>query len=218
MRLLSSEEEKENLKSIVGMLNDKRGDEMLLEPWMGYSPSDADRLRRIVIAWQKARAEDPYLLTKKMKLTPQDRMALEEFNKKTHLVTRLDGTLELTRHPSIDLSLFIRLLGSSPHTQDLLGGPCETCESWYVRKTARPSIYCSRPCSANGQKAKERQKKRNELVADIAAAARHYESLPAGSRHRKGGWRGYVMEATGTSQKLLTQIIKSGEITPPKGT
>jgi hypothetical protein len=218
MRFLSSEAEKENLQSIVGMLNDKRGDEMLLEAWMGYSPSDADRLRRIVIAWQRARAEDPHLLTKKMKLTPQDRMGLEEFNKKTSLATLLDGTLQINfPNASPAFLLFTHLLGSSPHTQDLLGGPCKACEEWYIRKTARPSIYCSRACSINGQKAKERQAQRHKLLTDIETAARNYESLSDGSRYRKMGWRKYVMDATGTSQKFLTQIIKNGEITPPKG-
>ena len=72
MQFLSSEEGKENLESIVEILNDQQSDEMLLEPWMGYGPSDADRLRRIVRAWQKARAENPYCLVAKMKLTPQD--------------------------------------------------------------------------------------------------------------------------------------------------
>ncbi len=156
MQFLSSEEGKENLESIVEILNDQRGDEMLLEPWMGYGPSDADRLRRIVRAWQKARAENPYCLVAKMKLTPQDRDALVIFNKKTHLVTRLDGEMDIAfPNASPALLLFANLLGSSSHTQDLLGGPCKTCEKWYVRETARPSIYCSMACSINGQKAKE---------------------------------------------------------------
>ena len=71
-------------------------------------------------------------------------------------------------------------------------------------------------CSINGQKAKERRAQRLKMLANIEKAAHNYESLSAGSRHRKGGWRKYVMEATGTSQKFLTLIIRSGEITAPR--
>lgn len=218
MQLLSLEEERQNLELVVEVLNDERGDEMLLEPWKGYGPSDADRLRRIVNAWQKARAEEnPALLTAKMTLTTQDEIGLNDFNKKSHLATRLDGTLDIAfPNTSPAYRLFTCLLGSSWHTQALLGGPCKTCERWFVRETARPSIYCSRACSVNGQKAKERRAQRDKLLADIKAATLNYESLSVNSRYRKMGWRKYVMDATGTSQKFLTQMVKRGKIAPPK--
>lgn len=216
--LSSSDQERKNLEVIVKMLNDHDGYD---KAWVNkdYGVEDAEKLRRIIEAWQKAREEHPYELTSKMKLSATDRRSLENATKGRHLTANLDGTLRLVfsgrRDPAAER--FINLMGSTTYTQQLLGGKCANCECWYVRKTVRPSIYCSRPCAINGQKAKERKGKHDDLVEDINQAVLNYESLKPDSRLRRHGWKAYVIEATGVSPNMLTRLIKKGDARVPEG-
>jgi hypothetical protein len=221
--LLSPTQETENLSALVTMLNDYSGRE---RDWQGksYGSDDATQVRRIVRAWQEARSDSrgSLLLLPRMRLTREDRAALEQFTKSMQVRFEPNGTLALADFPSDPAAFrFLRLLRSSNATQGRLGGPCRNpqCNEgrprWFVRKTLRGSVFCSPHCAGNATKANERARKRKRDVAEIKKAIANYEGLPVDHQHRSMDWRTFVTQAIGTSKKFLTQTLATGEIAEP---
>jgi hypothetical protein len=95
-----------------------------------------------------------------------------------------------------------------------LGGPCERCGKYYVKKTARQKAYCSRTCgSANTAMAstrRKREKERADKMRHAQAAADKWATV--GPRQP---WKLWVSMKTKISIKWLTRAANRGELRPP---
>jgi hypothetical protein len=204
------------------MLNDRTGHE---KDWsLGnktWGRDDAEKLRRLVSALQTAIANpDPLRpLMYRMGLNVADAGELNRAIESWRCTALPDLRVELKDDPGRPAAFrFLRLvLRSSPHTLALLGGPCKysKCGKWFARKTARPSVYCSKVCTINGQKEEERTAARKEMVDRVSRAILNYEELSPASRYRRRGWRAYVIDAADISPKFLTQLLRNGEVVAP---
>lgn len=207
--VMTPEEEAENLRETLAMLNDSA---RRLHDWQGknYGYEDAVWLRRLVLAWKEAGHT-----IRQMKMRKRDRDRLRKYVETIHVTAQMDGELRIVDFYSGDAAAmnFTRLVRNSQKAK--LGGPCGQCERWYVSKTQRETKYCSRKCAANAAKAKERRRKRDELMEDVRQATRNYDKRP--TRFAEMPWKEFVTKAVpGVSKKLLTVAIQKGELRPPK--
>lgn len=209
---MSAAEEVKNLKDAAAMLNDATG---ALQDWRGknYGSEDAVRLRRLVRAWRDSGGN-----IGKMQIDQQDRNRLESFIENIGFRLESDG-LNLTdyypktgRYDAAAMN-FTRLIGNSQRTR--LGGPCRHCGKWYVSKTQRETLFCSRKCAANAAKAAERKRRHDGLLRQVGKAIRNYQTRSP--RFAEMEWKEFVTKAVyGVSKKWLTMATKNGEIVPPK--
>jgi hypothetical protein len=101
-----------------------------------------------------------------------------------------------------------------------LGGPCPRCKKYFVRKTAKRSIYCSRQCASQSTAlaatAKARQQQRTEKLKRAESAIAEWDRLKNKGR-TKATWREWVSayDPEITAQ-FLTRAMNAGELTPPE--
>lgn len=226
--VLTPEEERLNLEKAVALANDYSGHETM---WQGkrYGPDEATQFRRMLHALQTW-LESGSRHIGDIKLDRSDRAELEKHMTQIHPYVLQDGTLMLRDHPSPwneAIYQFTQLLNNSQ--RDLLGGPCrnrkkhEDRDHWYVKKTHRLSVFCSRVCAGDATKAKERQRNYNKKIEKAERAIRNYAGRPP--RFSKLSWQEYVIEDSrpgprkkpSISKKFLTMAVKNGRLTPPKG-
>ncbi len=95
-----------------------------------------------------------------------------------------------------------------------LGGPCERCGKYYVKKTARQKAYCSRRCgSANTAMASTRRKREKERADKMRhAQAATDKWARVGSRQP---WKLWVSMKTKITIKWLTRAANRGELRHP---
>ena len=113
---------------------------------------------------------------------------------------------------------FIDLL-LNPERQKLSEKPCARCGRYYVKKTARQKVYCSRKCGKDGTAAfatKQRLKAEHQRKLHVAAeAAKEWTSA-----HTKEDWRHWVSRRAegrlaGLTPRFLTRAVNKGELTKP---
>jgi hypothetical protein len=97
-----------------------------------------------------------------------------------------------------------------------LGGPCAHCGRWYVKKTLRPSVFCTTRCAGNATKARERSKAHADQIEVLQQAVDRYQRKPLRwrERHQLRQWlkNNVVVRDYGISKKFITQSINSGEV------
>jgi len=114
---------------------------------------------------------------------------------------------------------FVRLI-TNPAC-DRLGGPCPRCGKHFVRKTAKPSIYCSARCASQATAIKATIKARQEQHANKLAAAR--EGIEAWERLARRGrvkqpWKEWVSKykpGAEITPKFLSRALNKGELQGP---
>jgi hypothetical protein len=124
-------------------------------------------------------------------------------------------------HPAWDLACqeFVRLITNQEC--DRLGGPCPRCGKYFVRKTAKPSIYCSPRCASQATAIKATIKARQEQHANKLAAAR--EGIEAWERLARRGrvkqpWKEWVSKykpGAEITPKFLSRAVNRGELQGP---
>lgn len=120
--------------------------------------------------------------------------------------------------------LFIKLLHGKAIQR--LGGPCRKCGIYYVRKTAKPSVYCSRQCASRSTAAKRTTEVRKHQHAEKLKLAA--QGILAWQAHvRKGrtaaDWKHFVANVfrpqsstlTPITVRFLSRAVNSGELNPP---
>ena len=209
--VMTPAEELQNLKETVAMLNDT-SDRM--HDWQGknYGYDDAVRLRRLVLAWVASGRD-----RRNMKLSKQDREKLESFTGRIRVTTAPNGMLvviDFYPHPYDSAAInFTRLIRNSQRAR--LRGPCVQCGLWYISKTQKETLYCSRKCAGGAAKAKERKRRRDGVMKKVRQAIENYETRPA--RFAEMPWKEFVRKAVpGVSKKFLTMAVRNGELLPPK--
>jgi hypothetical protein len=114
---------------------------------------------------------------------------------------------------------FVRLV-TNPECEKF-GGPCPRCEKYFVRKTAKPSVYCSRRCASQDTAVKRtvevrKQQHENKLRVAKQAIAK-WENLSI-QRRAKQGWKEYVAgyhPGAEITTKFLTRAVNEGTLQAP---
>jgi hypothetical protein len=195
----------DNLEGICYVLNVERPSELRSE------------LRRLVEAWQKSGPNLAQLLHKDEELRGRTRHG------RTLLVPTTVGKGHLIWLPSPPpVNALSWKDGALCHFMDLivnpdwhkLGGPCCRCGKYYIKKTTRQKVYCSRQCgSRNTALATTRMRRREvqERKLQIAqSAVDEWRSL-----ERRQPWKKWVSARTKSSVKWLTRAVNSGHLQVP---
>jgi hypothetical protein len=196
---MTAEEEADNLRETVVMLNDasERRDD-----WKGknWSHDDAVWLRRMVRAHRGLDG----------KIQAKDRERLAKFIERIGIMA--DGTVADFYAGDIAAMSFWRLRGNSQ--QSRLRVPCRTCDRWYVSKTNRETDFCSRACAGSAAHAAKRKREHDRKIKKARAAIGNYPGRPA--RFAEMDWKQFVSKAEQLSKKFLTVAVRNGELLPPR--
>lgn len=111
------------------------------------------------------------------------------------------------------LRLFIELL-LNPDC-DKLAGPCPRCGNYYICRSARNKVYCSRSCGTRTTALAATRKRRDEEHADkllrAAEGAREWTTA-----RTKKEWKPWVSgRHPDITAKFLTRAVNNGELKPP---
>ena len=98
-----------------------------------------------------------------------------------------------------------------------LAGPCDRCGNYYIRKSARNKVYCSRSCGAKATATaatkRAREEKHQKKLARAREAIRQY--VKAGTRMPWKHWVATKERAAEITPKFLTRAVNSGELQVP---
>ena len=123
-----------------------------------------------------------------------------------------DATTRLLTPQEDALREFMMLI-TNPNWETL-GGPCRRCRDYFVKKTRRERVYCSKNCgsltTAVSSVIKHRQAKKLEQVA---RARQSIEKWVRSSKRKD--WKKWVAMDTGLTAKWLTRAVNEGHIRVP---
>jgi hypothetical protein len=176
------------------------------------------RLRQLIKAWYDS---GPNL----EKMLQQDRELAHRVQRdwKVFLVPTKSGGAFLAFSPSayesglhrgeaIALHIFMNFL---IHPQwERLGGPCARCDLYYIKKTRRQKVYCSKRCgrvstaAAATRKALDHQKM--EKLECAEGAIRLWEK---GARQQP--WKEFVSKRCGITPRFLTRAVNDRRLSEP---
>lgn len=102
---------------------------------------------------------------------------------------------------------------------DKFGGPCPRCQRFFIRKTAKRSVYCSRRCasqhSAIEATIKARAEQRKSKLARAERAMAEWEQSWKKGRTRKT-WKEWVAASDpDITVRFLTRAINERALQPP---
>jgi hypothetical protein len=111
------------------------------------------------------------------------------------------------------LRLFIELVLNPACNQ--LAGPCPRCDRYYISRSIRNKVYCSRSCGTRATALAATRKRRDKAyeakVVLAEAGAREWASV----RTQKD-WKPWVSHRhPDLTTKFLTRIVNSGKLVPP---
>jgi hypothetical protein len=99
---------------------------------------------------------------------------------------------------------------------ELLGGPCQRCGDYYLKKTKRQKAYCSRSCSSAATAVpavtRQRQQEHAEKIRRAQAAIEKWSKAK-----RTLGWKDWVINHTGYKLQWITRAVNNGRLRPPDG-
>jgi hypothetical protein len=87
----------------------------------------------------------------------------------------------------------------------LLAGPCKGCDLYFIKKTTRKRVYCSKTCSSHATALASVRKKRDQVRLEKIAQAQAAIDLWAKAR-RDSDWKYWVSSETGYSVRWLTRV------------
>jgi hypothetical protein len=109
------------------------------------------------------------------------------------------------------LRWFIELLFNPACSR--LAGPCPRCDKYYIRRSARNKVYCSRSCGTRATALAATKRRRNEEHArklrEAAEAIRKWEESP------REDWKVFVVRRGHITARFLTRAVNKGELEPP---
>lgn len=208
-----------------------------------HNASSRAHLIELITEWQKARSAPPNAFERehgapmspllKMKLPAGAPSGIEAEKALTvHLASGNPGAdLLVTYNPRRPWTawdhawnFFIQFLLNADIER--FGGPCRRCRRYYVRKTAKPSIYCSRECASQATAIKrtiENRKRRHAQKLELAVKGiDRWRSLVAKGRTTKG-WKEFVASesksgdpALDLTVRFLSRAENKGELVAPK--
>ena len=183
---------------------------------LDYRPVQTE-LRRLVEAWYKSGPNVSKLLESEPLLERESRsfrahMIPTQTAQARLLYISVPDNMDPRDPRETAFGLFINFL-LNPFNQRL-GGPCKHCNKYYVKKTKRQNVYCSRKCSLNhtSLETNRRQRARENAMK----LKRVKISLTAWSMLKRiSDWKIYVSKDTNISKNFLTRAQKHGLIDIP---
>ena len=202
----------------------------LVQAWQQakHAPNESNPvIRRRLRFEQEHGAPIPTLL--KMEFPPGC-PSWHEIEKRCRSLLALSGTgvvpqlvYDLGRNPTAwktAVDLFLRLI-TNP-LRDKVPEPCPHCKKYFIRKTERASVYCSRSCASRSTAIRRtyqvREERHNKKLAVANEAIRKWDKLASGGRVKKP-WKEWVCDyepAVEISIRFLTRALNKGEIQAPK--
>jgi hypothetical protein len=185
---------------------------------LDYRPIQRE-LHRLVQAWfasgpnvAKLLSEDPSL----RQVSPIVRGHLLPTKGSRAYLTYLDGPENPNLAPGDPLEIaqglfFFFLL--NPYNEEL-GGPCKQCGKYYVKRTTRQKVYCSKRCGLKHTSQAFIQNQRQQEHQEKLEKARQFSDKWAKTRTPKG-WKDWVADRSQISKHFLTRAVKNGEILEP---
>jgi hypothetical protein len=118
----------------------------------------------------------------------------------------------LTDFESLVYAFFLMLI-MNPYW-NRLGGPCARCDKYYIKKTKRQKVYCSKRCgplhtSVNCNR-KRRQARHQKKVEKARKFISKWESVQS-----RRDWKKWVSEKTGITTNWLTRAVNTRELIEP---
>lgn len=99
--------------------------------------------------------------------------------------------------------------------QDKLAGPCPRCGRYFVKKTAKQKVYCSRNCGTGASAAISTRKRRQQERAEKLFRAVQSNAQWSTSRSPKS-WKDFVAaQHPDITPKWLTRAVRRGELKEP---
>jgi hypothetical protein len=100
-----------------------------------------------------------------------------------------------------------------------LCGPCPQCDDYFLRKTDRKRVYCSRSCSSRRSAISTMKEKRRKALEEKILKAQH-EIDELKKTKPKTTWKVWIASRTSRSRipltaHWLTRAVNSGLIDPP---
>jgi hypothetical protein len=178
-------------------------------------------LRELVMKWANCGRNFSRLLKKEPALA-----ALISHSWKAYLLPASNGGAYLCVIPSprtsnlppgsvFALYLFMNFLVHRGSQR--LGGPCTWCHRYFVKKTVRQTVYCSRKCAKDATAAAASNRRlENRRAADLRRAQTAIELWERGSRRQD--WKRFVAAQCLLSLHFLTRAVKAGRLRVPRET
>ncbi len=112
----------------------------------------------------------------------------------------------------IALGLFFGFL-INPYNERL-GGPCKHCGKYYVKRTKRQIVYCSKQCGLKHTSRTALQKQRQQEHLYKLSEARRSAAKWAKTKTSKD-WKEWVSKDALISKNFLTRAVRNGELVEP---
>jgi hypothetical protein len=97
---------------------------------------------------------------------------------------------------------------------EMLCGPCRTCKDFYLKKTNRPRVYCSKKCSSAGTAVpavnRRREQERDQKIRRAQDAICEW-----GKVKRRLALKDWVITRTGYTSRWVTRALNSGSLRFP---
>lgn len=197
------------------------------------SPLRREEMRRLVNGWERSERDvakmllthaelKPYLYGDRKQLPPWRAMPLPSGSGLRVILMPNGPNHPMTREELIRDEarlMFLHFL-IHPLRERLCKEPCVRCARYYVKKTARQKVYCSRRCSRDGTAAfatKSRLREERDHKLRIASEeARNWIS----ARTDKD-WKTWVAsrksaKRVGITPKFLTRAVNNSELQAPR--
>jgi len=190
----------DSLNRVVTLLNRKESSDLrgLVKTWRDSGPN----LQKMLAADFDLHRRVTYLLQVVLLPTKSGR---------AHLALLPD--IHAESEEEIALLMFVELVLNP--WWDRLGGPCARCGRYYIKKTSRQNVYCSRSCGtfATAREATLRQRaaEHSDKLLRATAAARTWVTARTSI-----DWKQWVsLKEPDITPKLLTRAVNNGELQPP---
>ncbi len=116
--------------------------------------------------------------------------------------------------PRVHLALYLFMNFLIHRGWRRLGGPCSRCHRYYVKKTVRQTVYCSRKCAKDATAAAASSRRlENQKAADLRSARAAIERWERGSRRQH--WKRFVAGQCRLSLHFLTRAVNAGRLRVP---
>lgn len=184
--------------------------------------SSAGELRSIIRTWQdsgpntiKLFGQHPELWAESVKAFQPALMPTRTGGAYLNFVTNMGAEGEIEKLGAAGTRFKAFVLFNSLMLNPLwpkLGGPCERCGKFYIKKRASQKVYCSRQCgnaaTALARTRERIERERNDKLDRAKAAMKEWKREKPGD-----DWRPWVSQRTGIDLRFLTR--HQLEITKP---
>jgi len=181
-----------------------------------YRPVQCE-LRRLVKAWfdsgpnvMKLFSDDPVLALAAMHCRAH--LIATKTNRARVICMTVPENMPPGEPLETALGLFLGFL-IDPYNEKL-GGPCKHCDKFYVKKTKRQVVYCSKRCGLNHTSQSVLRKRRQQDHLATLKRAERSAAMWAKTKTSKD-WKSWVAREPLITKNFLTRAVRNGELSEP---